>query len=148
MGVDRSPMRCGARPVTSGTGFPPPQEACRSAELVIQRWWLVEADDSTFDALAVDSPLPVLVDLWAPWCGPCRLVAPAVEHVSLERAGRLKVVKVDVDIAQKTAARFQAQSIPTLLIPSDGQVVDRIVGALPEDDLRRRVDAVLGIGTS
>jgi thioredoxin 2 len=135
---------CGKRNRVPGAAGGVPQcGACHSALP-----WLVEADDSSFDAIAVHSPLPALIDLWAPWCGPCRLVAPAVEHLSLEKAGQLKVVKVNVDIAQKTAARYQAQSIPTLLILSEGQVVDRIVGALPEDDLRRRVDAVLGIGTS
>jgi thioredoxin-like negative regulator of GroEL len=72
------------------------------------------------------------------------MVAPAVEHLSVERAGRLKVVKVNVDIAQQIAARYQAMSIPTLLMLSDGHVVDRIVGALPEEALRARVDAVLG----
>jgi thioredoxin-like negative regulator of GroEL len=76
------------------------------------------------------------------------MVAPVVEHLSVEKAGRLKVVKVNVDIAQQTAARYQAMSIPTLLILSDGQVVDRIVGALPESDIRRRVDAVLSSGAS
>jgi thioredoxin 2 len=74
------------------------------------------------------------------------MVAPAVEHLSVERAGRLKVVKVNVDIAQQTAARYQAMSIPTLLIMSKGRVVDRIVGALTEDALRRRVDTVLSGG--
>jgi len=99
--------------------------------------WLVEADDSHLMPSQF-SPPSRLIDLWAPWCGPCRMVAPAVEHLSVEKAGRLKVVKVNVDIAQQTAARFQAMSIPTLLILSDGQVVDRIVGALPEADIRRR----------
>ena len=106
--------------------------------------WLVEADDATFDDIAAQSPLPVLVDMWAPWCGPCRMVAPAVGHLSVERAGRLKVVKVNVDVAPQIAARYEAMSIPTLLILSEGKVVDRIVGALPEDALRKRVDAALG----
>ena len=110
--------------------------------------WLVEADDSTFDAVAVQSPLPVLIDLWAPWCGPCRMVAPVVEHLSVKRAGRLKVVKVNVDIAQQTAGRYQAMSIPTLLLLSDGHLVDRMVGALPEEALLGRVDAVLGGGAT
>ena len=76
------------------------------------------------------------------------MVAPAVEHLSVDMAGRLKVVKVNVDVAQRTAARYEAMSIPTLLILSAGKVADRIVGAVPEADLRRRVDAVLGNGAS
>ena len=110
--------------------------------------WLVEAGDATFDLVAVQSPLPVLVDLWAPWCGPCRMVSPAVERLSVERAGRLKVVKVNVDVAPQTAARYEAMSIPTLLVLSDGRVRDRIVGALPEPVLRDRVDAAIGGGTT
>lgn len=110
--------------------------------------WLVEAGDATFDLVAVRSPLPVLVDLWAPWCGPCRMVSPAVERISVDRAGRLKVVKVNVDVAPRTAARYEAMSIPTLLVLSDGQVRDRIVGALPEPALRQRVDAVIGAAPS
>ena len=110
--------------------------------------WLVEAGDATFDQVAVRSPLPVLVDLWAPWCGPCRMVSPAVERLSVERAGRLKVVKVNVDVAPQTAARYEAMSIPTLLVLSDGRVRDRIVGALPEPALRDRVDAAIGGGTT
>ena len=105
--------------------------------------WLVEADDSSFDSAAVQSPLPVLVDLWAPWCGPCRMVAPVVERLAAKRAGRLKVVKVNVDIAKQTAGRYQAMSIPTLLLLSKGHLVDRIVGALPEEALLGRVDALL-----
>jgi len=110
--------------------------------------WLVEAGDTTFDLVAVRSPLPVLVDLWAPWCGPCRMVSPAVERISVDRAGRLKVVKVNVDVAPRTAARYEAMSIPTLLVLSDGQVRDRIVGALPEPALRQRVDTVIGAAPS
>ena len=110
--------------------------------------WMVEANDSTFESIAVQSPVPALIDLWAPWCGPCRMVAPAVEHLSVDMAGRLKVVKVNVDVAQRTAARYEAMSIPTLLILSGGKVADRIVGAIPEADLRRRVDAVLGTGAT
>ncbi len=106
--------------------------------------WLVEADDTNYAEVALKSSLPVLVDLWAPWCGPCRAVAPAVEALAKELAGRLKVVKVNVDNARRTAASCQAQSIPTLLMLRGGQVVDRIVGALPAPSLRARVLAVLG----
>jgi len=108
--------------------------------------WLVEADDSTFDAIAVQSPLPVLIDRWAPWCGPCRMVDPVVEHLSVVRAGRLKVVKVNVDIAQQTAASYQAMSIPTLFMLSQRHLVARMVRAMPEEALLGRVDAVLGGG--
>jgi len=85
----------------------------------------------------------VLVDLWAPWCGPCRMVAPAVERLATELAGRLKVVKVNVDEAPGVAARFDAMSIPTLLVLYDGRTADRIVGALPANALGARVRAAL-----
>jgi thioredoxin 2 len=96
--------------------------------------WLVDAGDADF-ADAARTRLPVLVDLWAPWCGPCRLLAPAVERASRELAGRLKVVKVNVDEAPDVSARFQVQGIPTLLILRDGAVASRQVGALPADRL-------------
>lgn len=105
--------------------------------------WSVDAGDDTFDAVASKSRLPVLVDLWAPWCGPCRMVSPAVEHLSVELAGRLKVVKVNVDEAPAVAARFEAMSIPTLLVLSSGETVERIVGALPAHALGVRVRAAL-----
>jgi len=105
--------------------------------------WLVDAGDGTFDTVASKSRLPVLVDLWAPWCGPCRIVSPAVEHLSVELAGRLKVVKVNVDEAPAVAARFEAMSIPTLLVLSAGETVERIVGALPAHELGVRVRAAL-----
>ncbi len=97
--------------------------------------WLVAAADRDFDDVAVRSPLPVLVDLWAPWCGPCHAVAPGVERAAKELAGRLKVVKVNVDEANRVAARFDARSIPTLVVLDGGSVVDRRVGALPPDAL-------------
>ncbi|HRE00826.1 MAG TPA: thioredoxin [Ilumatobacteraceae bacterium] len=92
--------------------------------------WLVNAGDADFDA-AVDTTALVLVDLWAPWCGPCRMVAPGVEQAAAELAGRLKAVKVNVDEAPGISARFGAQSIPTLLLMRGGKVVERQVGALP-----------------
>ncbi len=96
--------------------------------------WLVDADERTF-ADAVRTSLPVLVDLWAPWCGPCRIVAPGVERAATEFAGRLKVVKVNVDDAPAISARFGVQGIPTLLILRDGRPVDRHVGAVPAGQL-------------
>ena len=100
--------------------------------------WLVNATDDTFGVEARSS-VAVLVDLWAPWCGPCRIVGPIIEELSREFAGRLKVVKVNVDDNPRTAAQFDARSIPTLVVLRDGRVVDRFVGALPKADLRVRL---------
>lgn len=104
--------------------------------------WLVDASDATFDA-ELASPSPVLVDLWAPWCGPCRAMAPALEELARDLAGRLKVVKVDVDQNPATQARFQVQGIPTLLLFSGGQLVERIVGGRPMAELALVVQAHL-----
>jgi thioredoxin 2 len=100
--------------------------------------WLVSATDATFDTEARAS-MAVLVDLWAPWCGPCRFVAPVLEEMSRDYAGRLKVVKVNVDENAGLARRFDARSIPTLVVLRDGRVVDRIVGAMPKPDLTARL---------
>jgi thioredoxin len=81
----------------------------------------------------------VVVDLWAPWCGPCRFVGPILEELSREWAGRLKVIKVNVDDNQRLAIRYDARSIPTMLVMRDGQVVERIVGALPKPALEARI---------
>ncbi len=100
--------------------------------------WLVDATDETFEVEAKAAPA-VVVDLWAPWCGPCRIVGPILEDLSREYAGRLKVVKVNVDDNQATAQRFQAFSIPTMVVLKDGRVVDRIVGAMPKGQLTIRL---------
>ncbi len=100
--------------------------------------WLVNASDATFDVEARAAPA-VLVDLWAPWCGPCRIVGPILEDLSREYAGRIKVVKVNVDDNPATAQRFEAYSIPTMVVLKDGRVVDRIVGAMPKAQLTVRL---------
>lgn len=100
--------------------------------------WLVDAGDTTF-AYEARSSVAVLVDLWAPWCGPCRVVGPMLENLAREYAGRIKVVKVNVDENPGLAQHFQASSIPTLLVIRDERVVDRIVGALPPSELKMRL---------
>ena len=101
----------------------------------------MEAGDSDF-AAAVDTKRLVLVDLWAPWCGPCRMVAPVLEKLSREFADSLKVVKVNVDESPRTAQRYEARSIPMLLFMRDGALVDTVVGAQPEHVLRQRIGAL------
>ena len=100
--------------------------------------WLVTATDATFDVESRSS-LAVLVDLWAPWCGPCRILGPILEELSREFAGRLKVVKVNVDENPGLSRRFQASSIPTMVVVRDGRVVDRFQGAMPKADLTIRL---------
>jgi thioredoxin 2 len=100
--------------------------------------WVVDATDATFELEAKAAPT-VIVDLWAPWCGPCRFVSPILEELARDYAGRLKVVKVNVDENQRLAARFEAQSIPTMVVLRDGRVVDRVVGAMPKPDLTARL---------
>ncbi|QXQ13884.1 thioredoxin [Skermania piniformis] len=104
--------------------------------------WLVDASDTDFDQI-VDTSKLVLVDLWAAWCGPCRMVAPVLAKLSVEFAGRLKVVKVDVDRSPQLAQRYRAQSIPMLLFLQDGQVVRTVVGAQPEGTLRTMITSRL-----
>ncbi len=96
--------------------------------------WSVDADDATFDD-ATATKLPVLVDLWAPWCGPCRMVGPAVQQIAADLAGKLKVVKVNVDESPQISQRYQVQSIPMLLLLRDGTLVDGHIGAMSADQL-------------
>jgi thioredoxin 2 len=100
--------------------------------------WLVNATDTTFDIEARAAPV-VVVDLWAPWCGPCRFVGPILEQMAAEHAGRLKIIKVNVDENPKLSRRFDARSIPTMVVLRDGAVVDRIVGAMPKPRLEARL---------
>jgi thioredoxin 2 len=109
--------------------------------------WIVDADASSFDA-AVDSSLPVVVDFWAAWCGPCRMLSPLVEDIARAHAGHLKVVKLDVDAAPEIAARFGAQSIPLLLLLRDGNEIDRLVGAVPRARLGAWLDPHLTTSTT
>ncbi|HWC36907.1 MAG TPA: thioredoxin [Acidimicrobiales bacterium] len=108
----------------------------------------MDAADDDFAAVADAASIPVLVDLWAPWCGPCRMVSPALEHLAGELAGRLKLVKVNVDESPKLAERFSVQGIPTLLVMRAGEVVARQTGAAPEPALRRWLEQALATVSS
>jgi thioredoxin 2 len=130
--VSRAKLAQGLRPVCG---------RCKTSLLADGR--PVTVTDTTFASMVAASPLPVLLDLWAPWCGPCRTVGPVVEQIAGERAGRVLVGKLDVDDNPATAARFGVQSIPTLLILRGGREIDRIVGAVPKQEILRRLDAAL-----
>ncbi|HEX4659237.1 MAG TPA: thioredoxin [Streptosporangiaceae bacterium] len=98
--------------------------------------WIVDAGDDDFTEVAERASVPALVDLWAPWCGPCRMVSPALEQLATEMAGRLKLVKVNVDESPRLQQRFGVQGIPTLLVLRDGAVTARQTGAAPAAALR------------
>lgn len=106
--------------------------------------WTTAADDDSYQAVVEEAALPVLVDLWAPWCGPCRMISPALEEIARARAGKVKLVKVNVDESPQVAGRHAVQSIPTLLLLVNGKPVARQTGAAPEPALRAWLDEALG----
>jgi len=106
--------------------------------------WVVDASDADFAAVADEATIPVLVDMWAPWCGPCRMVSPVLEQLAGELAGRLKLVKVNADESPQVSSRFEVQAIPTLILLDRGEVVDKQVGAAPAPALRSWLTDKLG----
>jgi thioredoxin 1 len=103
----------------------------------------VKFTDDNFDSEVINSDLPVLVDFWAEWCGPCRMITPIVEEMAAEYDGKAKIGKVNVDENPDVSAKFGIRSIPSLLIFKNGEVVDQVVGAVPKSQLKKQLDAQL-----
>jgi thioredoxin 1 len=104
----------------------------------------IELNDDTFDKEVLqENGVPVLVDFWAPWCGPCRIISPIVEDLAAQHAGKLKVAKMNVDDNPKTPSTYGIRGIPTLIMFKEGQVVDQIVGAVPKAQIEEAVQKVL-----
>jgi thioredoxin 1 len=101
-----------------------------------------EVTDDTFQSEVLESDIPVMVDFWAPWCGPCRLLAPVLESVSQKMNGKIKFVKLNTDENARTAQDFKIMAIPSLIVLKDGAEVDRLVGFIPEDKLEARLQAL------
>jgi thioredoxin 1 len=104
---------------------------------------IVEVTDANFQAEVIESETPVLVDFWAPWCGPCRVVAPVLEEIAQERGDDLRIVKLNVDENQQTAAKYQVLSIPTLILFKDGAEAKKVIGAYPKRRLEAELEPVL-----
>jgi thioredoxin 2 len=103
----------------------------------------VTTSDSTFDSEVISYPGPVLVDAWAPWCGPCRMVGPILDQLAREYAGQVKIAKLNVDENPGVASRYGIRSIPTMLFFKNGQIVNTLVGALPRQEIERQLRAIL-----
>ncbi len=103
----------------------------------------IEITDGNFETEVLQSDKPVIIDFWAVWCAPCRMIAPIMEEFAQEYDGRLKVGKLDVDVNQQTAIKYGVRSIPTVLIIKNGEVVDTIIGALPKNVFVDKIEAVL-----
>lgn len=104
---------------------------------------LLEITETNFEAEVEKSKLPVLIDFWAVWCGPCKIIAPVVEELALEYTSKFKVAKCNVDENQALAAKFGIRSIPTLLIFKEGKITQQIIGAVPKQTIKAKIDEVL-----
>ncbi len=104
---------------------------------------LNELTDESFEQEVLKSELPVLVDFWAPWCGPCKVVSPVIEKLENDYDGRIKFCKMNVDGAQKTASQYGIMSIPTLIFFKNGEKVEQIIGAVPEPAIKEKLDSLL-----
>ena len=99
--------------------------------------------DQSFENEVIKSKIPVLLDLWAPWCGPCRMIGPVVEKLSTQYEGKVKFCRMNVDDNKKTAAQYKVMSIPTLIFFKSGKAVETVIGAVPEGVLKPKIDAIL-----
>ncbi len=104
---------------------------------------MLDVTKETFDKEVLSSKLPVLVDFWAPWCDPCRIVGPVLDKLSSEYTNKLKCTKLNVDDNQEISAKFDVRGIPCMIVFSEGKELDRIIGAYPEETLRRKIDLIL-----
>ncbi|MGD9642182.1 MAG: thioredoxin [Elusimicrobiales bacterium] len=103
----------------------------------------IQLTDENFEQEVVKSAQPVLVDFWAPWCGPCRMIGPVIEELAKEYAGKVKVCKLNTDEAQDSAAKYQISAIPTILLFKGGKVVQQLVGLQPKEELKKHLDELL-----
>ena len=103
----------------------------------------IEITDASFKSEVTESPIPVLVDFWAPWCGPCKMIAPVLEEIANEYNGKVKVVKINIDENQTTPTNYGVRSIPTLILFKDGNEVEKIIGAQSKENLKQMIDKSL-----